>query len=210
VRQSTLHTGLVNAATRHRRAWSALVAAVLAAGLLAGCSGGKNAVDQNANSQFRYVAATQDGTLIAVAKRKPAGPVQGKLTTGGAFALRQDVGKVVLLNFFASWCGPCKVETPQLDAIYRQRKAAGLQLVGIDVKDPADGQLQSFLQKYQVSYPVVQDEEARTALQLGNVPLVGLPATVLIDKQGRVAAVYPKQVFPKDIDPVLDQLLSEA
>ena len=57
---------------------------------------------------------------------------------------------------------------------------------------------------------MVYDEPGKTALQLGDVPLVGLPATVLIDKQGRVAAVYTQEVFPKDLEPVLNQLVGEA
>ena len=134
----------------------------------------------------------------------------GPLLAGGNYQLSQDRGKVVLLNFFASWCGPCKVESPQLDSLYQARKAQGFSLVGLDVKDPSKGQLQSFVDNKKLTYPIVVDEPAKTALQLGDVPLVGLPASVLIDKQGRVAAVYPNEVFVKDLDPVLDQLSKET
>jgi peroxiredoxin len=206
VRHGTLHTGEVRPSTVRRAVFTLL----LASGLLTACSGGKDAVDQGAGGQFRYVSATSKGTLIPPAKRKLAGPVSGKLTTGTTYALKQDLGKVVLLNFFASWCGPCKVESPQLDALYRERKNSGVRLVGLDVKDPNNGQLQDFVKNKALTYPIVVDEPARTAIQLGDVPLVGLPATVLIDKQGRVAAVYPQQVFVKDLDPVLDQLVKET
>jgi len=185
--------------------------AVLAAALVAtACSGGKNAVDQNAGGQFRYVSATSKGSLIPAAKRKLAGDVNGSLLNGGTYQLSQDRGKVVLLNFFASWCGPCKVESPQLDSLYQQRKASGFDLVGLDVKDPSKGQLESFIQNKKLTYPIVVDEPAKTAIQLGDVPLVALPASVLIDKQGRVAAVYTQEVFIKDLDPVLDQLAKES
>jgi peroxiredoxin len=189
---------------------AALLAALLLGSLLAGCSGGKDAVDQGANTQFRYFSANQRGSLIADAKRKQAGPVSGGLVDGGSYRLSQDRGKVVVLNFFASWCAPCQTETPQFDSIYRSRKAAGVQFIGLDVKDPSKSGVQAWLQAKQVTFPVVYDEPGKTAIQLGDVPLVGLPATVLIDKQGRVAAVYIQEVFPKDLEPVLNQLVSEA
>jgi peroxiredoxin len=186
-----------------------LAALLLTAGLLVGCSGGKDAVDQSANP-YRYDGGTPKGRVIAVAKRKQAGPVTGGLIGGGAYQLGQDRGKVVVLNFFASWCAPCQTETPQFDSIYRNRKAAGVQFVGLDVKDPSKSGVQAWLQAKDVTFPVVYDEPGKTAIQLGDVPLVGLPATVLIDKQGRVAAVYTQEVFVKDLEPVLNQLVSET
>src|SRR5512142_1884983 len=81
---------------------AAVLAALLAAPLTA-CSGGKNAVDQGANSEFRYVQANQRGTVIAAAKRKLAGPLAGTLLAGGNYQLSADRGKIVVLNFFASW-----------------------------------------------------------------------------------------------------------
>jgi peroxiredoxin len=187
------------------------LAVALALGIaLAGCGVGKNAVDQTANNQYRYKGGTQRGSLIAVADRKQAGPVSGTLVGGGSYRLNQDRGKVVVLNFFASWCAPCQVETPQFDLLYRSHKSAGVQFVGLDVKDPSKSGVQSWLQAKQVSFPVVYDEPGKSALQLGDVPLNGLPATVLIDKQGRVAAVYTQEVFAKDLEPVLNQLVSES
>lgn len=178
--------------------------------LLAACSGGKNAVDQNANNEFRYSSANSKGTLIPAANRKQAGDVTGTLMQGGQFQLSQDKGKIVLLNFFASWCPPCQTESPQLDSLFQERKATGFDLVGLDVKDPIRDQLTAFVANKKLTYPIVVDQAAKTAIQLGNLPLAGLPASVLIDKQGKVAAVYVGPVFIKDLDPVLDQLSKEA
>ncbi len=189
---------------------AALLAAVLLAALLAGCGVGKNAVDQTAGNQYRYPGSNRKGSLIAVADRKQAGLVTGTLIGGGDYRLSQDRGKVVVLNFFASWCPPCQTETPQFDSIYRSRRAAGVQFVGLDVKDPSKSGAQAWLQAKQITFPVVYDEPAKSALQLGDVPLVALPATVLIDKQGRVAAVYTQEVFAKDLEPVLTKLVGEA
>ena len=187
-----------------------LAVSALLTGLLTGCGVGKNAVDQTANNQFRYPGGNPKGTVIALGQRKQAGPVAGSLIDGGGYQLSQDRGKVVVLNFFASWCAPCQVETPQFDSIYRSRKDAGVQFVGLDVKDPSKSGVRSWLAAKQITFPVVYDEPGKTALQLGDVPLATLPATVLIDKQGRVAAVYTQEVFAKDLEPVLNQLVGET
>jgi len=198
----------VRAIRASRAASAALVAVVTVA--LVGCGVGKNAVDQTANNQFRYHGGNQKGSLIAATDRKQAGPVAGNLIGGGDYQLSQDRGKVVVLNFFASWCAPCQTETPQFDSLYRARKDAGVRFVGLDVKDPSKSGVQSWLQAKQISFPVVYDEPGKSAIQLGDVPLAGLPATVLIDKQGRVAAVYTQEVFAKDLEPALNQLVGEA
>jgi peroxiredoxin len=188
-----------------------LVTALLPAVLgLSACSGGKNAVDQSAGNQFRYVQANDKGSVIAAAKRKQAGPVAGSLLAGGDYRLSDDRGKVVVLNFFASWCPPCQLETPQFDSIYRARKAAGVQFIGMDVKDPSKSAAQSWIKDKDITFPVVYDEAARSAIQLGDVPMAALPSTVVIDKQGRVAAVYVGSVLPKDLTPALDELTKEA
>ena len=67
----------------------------------------------------------------------------------------------------------------------------------MDVKDPSKSAAQSWLQDKQITFPVVYDEPAKTALQLGNVPLAALPATVVIDKQGRVAASTSARCCPR-------------
>jgi len=190
---------------------TAVLATALAAVLgLSACSGGKNAVDQSAGNQFRYVQANKKGSVIEAVKRKQAGPVTGTLLAGGNYRLSDDRGKVVVLNYFASWCPPCQSETPQFDSIYRERKAAGVQFVGMDVKDPSRSAAQSWIKDKGVTFPVVYDEAARTAIQLGDVPMAALPSTVVIDKQGRVAAVYVGSVLPADLTPALDELTEEA
>jgi thiol-disulfide isomerase/thioredoxin len=182
-------------------------AAVAAAALVTGCAG-KNAVDQTAGGDFRFVSANSPGHTWAPDARKKTGAVTGDLLDGGSFTLSSDAGKVVVINFWASWCPPCQIETPQFDSVYRAYKDKGVDFVGIDFKDQR-GKAQSFVKDNDISFPIVYDQQGKTAVQLGHLPSQGLPFTVLIDKQQRVAAVYVGALTPKDLEPVLNKLIAE-
>jgi peroxiredoxin len=198
---------------RRRRArdrFLAALAGVIVVGLaLTACSGGKDAVDQQAGGQYRFVGGTSKGHTIQVPDRKTAGPVTAPLLDGGNFQLANYKGKVVVINFWASWCIPCQVEMPQFDLLYRQLKTEGIQFLGIDAKDTRSGG-RSFVHANDISYPIVWDEQARTALQLGKVPSATLPFTVIVDKQQRIAAVYLAAVQPADLRPVITGLARET
>ena len=187
-----------------------LLGLVLATALVSSaCSGGTDAVDQSAGGQFRYVGATPKGKTIAAAKRKPAGPATGTLLGGGGWKLSALKGDVVVVNYWATWCAPCRVETPNLQKVYTAWKPKGVTFVGIDVKEANRSPVRAFVKDNAVTYPIVFDEGAKTALQIGHLPLQGLPNTVIIDKQGRVAAVYVGNVLPADLEPVLASLTTE-
>ncbi len=81
--------------------------------------------------------------------------------------------------------------------------------VGLDVKDTRSGAT-SFIKDNDITYPNVWDPKAKTALELGKVPMVGLPWTVVVDKQQRVAAVYSGAVLPADLRPALTSLIAES
>ena len=190
---------------------SRLAALLVAGGVLLTACTGANAVSQGVGKSYIYHGTTPRGKTIAVADRRQVGDVTGKLMAGGPFTLASQKGKVVVLNFWASWCAPCQNEAPGLDDVYRQNKAKGVTIVGLDVKDFNKDNANSFITDKKISYPNVYDPTASSALQLGKVPLsIGLPWTVVIDKQQRVAAVYTGQVLPKDLQPVLDTLTAES
>jgi thiol-disulfide isomerase/thioredoxin len=192
---------------KHRRILLGLVVATALLG--SACSGGTDAVDQSAGGQYRYVGATPKGKTIAEAKRKPAGPATGTLLGGGGWTLNSLKGQVAVLNYWATWCAPCRIETPNLQKVYTAWKPKGVTFVGIDVKEANRSPVQAFVKDNAVTYPIVFDEGAKTALQIGHLPLQGLPNTVVIDKQGRVAAVYVGNVLPADLEPVLASLTTE-
>ncbi len=188
-----------------------LVSLALAASVtltLAGCTG-KNAVNQTSGNQFRFVSANKLGQTWQPAERKKVGDFTAQLLDGnGSLTLSDDAGHVTVVNFWASWCAPCQVETPQFDNVYRAYKSKGVDFIGIDFKDRR-AQAQSFITHNNISYPIVYDQQGKIAVQMGKLPALGLPFTVVIDKQQRVAAVYIEAVSPKDLEPVLNKLIAE-
>lgn len=186
-----------------------LAALALVATGSAGCTG-KDAVDQSAGGQYRFVSGTSPGKTYPVPDRKKAGDFTGSLLDGGKLTLSKDAGKVVVINFWATWCPPCTVETPQFDTVYRAYRAKGVAFVGVDTKNSPRSLAQSFVTNNQISYPMVYDEQGETALRLGKIPSLALPFTVLVDKHQRVAGVYLNVMSPKDLEPLLDKLLAES
>jgi peroxiredoxin len=191
-----------------RRARPAAIATALVV-LIAGCSG-KNAVDQSAGGQFRFVSGTSLGKVIPAADRKKAGAFTDELLDGGTYRLADQAGKVVVINFWATWCGPCTTETPQFDAVYRANQAKGVTFLGVDTKETSRDAARAFVHDNAITYPIVWDEPGQTAVALGKVPALSLPFTVLVDRQQRVAAVYLHVLTAKDLQPVVDTLAAES
>lgn len=104
----------------------------------------------------------------------------------GTLALSESRGKVTYVDFWASWCGPCRLSLPAIDGIYRDLKAQGFVAIAVSVDVVEDDAL-DFLKRYKVSYPVVIDTE-------GAVPkdyaVDGMPSGYLIDRQGMIREVH--------------------
>ncbi|HET6877415.1 MAG TPA: TlpA disulfide reductase family protein [Jatrophihabitans sp.] len=177
--------------------------AVVGALLLAACSSSSGSRD------FSYTSQTKVGSLIPAANRKPAENIGGELLGGGSTHLANYRGRVVIVNFWAAWCSPCRVESPQLDQFYRAMKNKGVTVLGIDIKDDRNS-ASSFVHDNHISYPIVYDQQGENALRLGNIPDAALPFTVLVDPAGRVAAVYIGPITQKDLQRPVAALRSET
>jgi len=109
-------------------------------------------------------------------------PLQ-RLLTGKQLSLRQLRGRVVVLNFWASWCGPCKQEAPRLDAVARAH-AGKVVFLGIDVQD-GKSDARAFLRRHDVGYASLHDNSGLTYDGYG---LTGVPETYWLDARGRIVA----------------------
>ena len=103
---------------------------------------------------------------------------------GRKVSLKDYRGKVVFLNFWATWCESCREEMPAMDRLYREFKGKGLEIVAVNVKDKRQDAL-TFAKKLKISYPIMMDPEGEVGLLYG---AFGMPATYLIDRKGVVLA----------------------
>jgi cytochrome c biogenesis protein CcmG, thiol:disulfide interchange protein DsbE len=106
-----------------------------------------------------------------------------RLDKPGTLELASLRGKVVVLNFMASWCVPCKQEAPAIESIWKQYRSKGVVVVGVDSED-FSGDARNFIRKYGITYPVVR-EEGRDLY--GPYGVSGVPETRVIDRRGKYA-----------------------
>jgi peroxiredoxin len=125
--------------------------------------------------------------------------------TGQPVHLADYRGKLVLLNFWASWCGPCLEEMPRFSAWERAYGAAGLQVIGVSMDDDA-APAKRFLARRPVEYPVVLGD-AKLGETYGGV--LGLPLTFLIDRRGHIAARYQGAADLVQMEAKIKSLLTE-
>jgi peroxiredoxin len=182
------------------------VAAVVA---LTGCSTGKGAVDVNNGGEFRFVQGTPAGEVIPDAERAAAPQFSGTLLDGTPFSSTALAGDVAVLNFWGSWCAPCRVETPQFQQVYTEVAGSGVQFLGLNVKD-TEQLAQAFVASKAITFPSLFDPKGEVALAFRNYPANAIPSTIVLDRKGRVAAVYTGEVRQDDLRTVLQQLIGEA
>ena len=120
-------------------------------------------------------------------------------------ALSQYKGKVIVIDFWATWCGPCKVEIPHFVEFQDKYGKAGLQIVGISVDDTAD-KLAPYIRDMKMNYPVLQGLN-HDDLQEAYGPIVGIPVSVIISRDGKICATHTgltgKDVFEREIKALL-------
>jgi peroxiredoxin len=126
--------------------------------------------------------------------------------SGKQVQLSKYRGQLVLLNFWASWCAPCREEMPLFSKWQREMGARGLRVIGVSMDDDAR-EVQKFLAAYPVSYPIVMGD-ARFAEHFGGV--LGLPLSYVIDAQGRVVARYQGEVDLPKLEAKVKELLARS
>ncbi|MFI0791723.1 TlpA family protein disulfide reductase [Micromonospora rubida] len=180
------------------RRWIAgLLAAVTTTAALAGCS---------SDSQEQRCANTDGFIECAPDQRSAAPKLSGELLTGGSYDVATDRGQVVVVNFWGSWCPPCRAEADDLEATYQATKPSGVTFLGINVQDNRDKALA--FEAGRVTYPSLFDPPSRLALAFDISPTT-IPATVLLDRDGRVAVVIRSAVTQERLQPIVARIAAE-
>ncbi|MFC6079597.1 TlpA family protein disulfide reductase [Sphaerisporangium aureirubrum] len=166
---------------------SRALTAVLVMVVLAGCAG-NNPSAQPQSGDTRFVAGDGRVQLFTAAERKAAPAIEGETLEGQRARLTDHKGQVVVLNFWASWCGPCRGEAPVLKDVAAKTKDKGVRFLGVDFKDDR-AQALAFQRTQKPGYPSLFDQPGKVALAFhGMVNPAAIPSTLVIDRQGRVAA----------------------
>ncbi|MBI5038171.1 MAG: TlpA family protein disulfide reductase [Nitrospirae bacterium] len=115
-------------------------------------------------------------------------------------------GKVIVLNFWATWCPPCRKEMPLLESTYKRYKEKGLVILGIDYNEDRERVLK-FTQEMGVTFPIILDKELKLTRKYG---VLSLPATFFIDKKGIVRDQHKGEIVEEIIATKVEPLLSES
>ncbi|GAA3778919.1 TlpA disulfide reductase family protein [Plantactinospora mayteni] len=190
-----------------RPRWSAGLGALLVVAVtlaVSACSGGGG----GGGGDWKDDCATTDGIVECAPEHRPAAPpVSGELLTGGAYDLAQERGQVVVVNFWGSWCAPCRAEADDLEATYQATKDRGVRFLGINIQDGRD-KAKAFEAAYKVSYPSLFDPPSRVALAF-DIPPNSIPATIVLDRENRIAVVIRAGITRDRLEPIVSRVADE-
>jgi peroxiredoxin len=176
-----------------------LAAVALAVVLLAGWAG-------SGSSGVTDVGGSKSAVLYATGHRPLAPDFTGTTLTGSRLNFSSYRGSVVVLNFWGSWCAPCREEAPALAVAARQYRPAGVDFLGVDVRDTT-ASAEAFTRDFGITYPSVSDPGSVITLDFtAVVPIAGTPTTLVIDRTGHIAGA----VFGTATYPVLSAILASV
>jgi len=180
-----------------RRIAGVLAVAAVAAAVLTGC-GGENWAKR----------CTTTGAVVECApdQRPQVKDVTGELLDGGTYDVTQDRGKVVVVNFWGSWCAPCRAEAADLEQTYQATKAKGVTFIGVNSRDDKDSA--KAFERGRVTYPSIYDFAGKVALKF-DVTQTSTPQTLILDRQGRIAVALRSATTHSQLEPLVEKIAAE-
>jgi len=156
------------------------------------------------------VAQTRVPKPAAAAHRAEVGdtmpPYSAAYLDGKPFDLASEKGNVVFVNVWATWCGPCRMEIPELQKLHERYAARGFKVIGVSVDDTGAADVRKFVQEQKIGYPIVLDAEGNLANLLQTTVL---PTSVILDPNGKIVWRQVGALMPNEMDRV-DAVIASA
>jgi cytochrome c biogenesis protein CcmG, thiol:disulfide interchange protein DsbE len=152
-----------------------------------------------------HYGTRQSGGIRPVGERRAMPELVMAQLDGGMWRMGDHRGQVVLVNYWATWCGPCWEETPGLVRLSKELGPKGLAVVGVAIDEGGRDKVQRFVDEFHVPYPMALPVRM-SQIEFG---MAGVPTTILVDKNGRVAKSYVGAVRQTDYATDVEALLAE-
>jgi thiol-disulfide isomerase/thioredoxin len=196
-----------------------LIALIIAVSSLSGCGGSQNV---NSNAVPPPTVSTSP-TPTPISQEKPSSeypPLTASIAQadlknmdGSTFKIADKKGKILLINLWATWCGPCLAEMPALVTMQQKYGDQGVEILGLNTDDESDhmmSDINEVVQKKGINYPVVFGDEKTQAAFLNISKFAGIPQSFIVDRDGNLRAVFkganPENV--KKMDGIIADLIS--
>jgi thiol-disulfide isomerase/thioredoxin len=195
--------------------WRLAFLAAAVAGLVVGCDSGAmddGAVAAGGTFEFVSPGGKTDIYYDPPDHRGRPGPITGPelMEPSRTVSVDDFAGRVVVINVWGQWCGPCRAEVSQLQQVYNATRDDGVTLLGIDVRDNNRQAAQDFVKDRNVTFPSIYDPAMRTMIAFGGkYPTTVIPSTLVLDRQHRVAAVFLRELLAADLQPVVQRIAAE-
>lgn len=157
-------------------------------------------------SNVTYIGGSNNAVLYSAGHQPKAPDFSGTTLTGSTLGLAAYRGHVVVLNFWGSWCPPCRAEATTLAFAAQQYQSAGVKFLGVDVRDNTPSAL-AFLHSHNITYPSVSDPDDTITLDFSSaVPISATPTTLVIDKTGHIVGAVFDEVSYQELTTILGKV----
>jgi len=163
------------------------VAALFFAGACIAFLSGCSASTTSNTSDSGYISGDGTTILLSPEERGEVISLAGETLDGAQLDIANWHGNLVVVNLWASWCGPCRSEAAELENSYLQFKDQGVEFLGLNTRDGLVA-AKAFNDRFETSYPSIRDKDGQLTLAFGNLGPAATPSTIILDSKGRVAA----------------------
>ena len=172
--------------------------------LLVACGG-----DDQSSSDTSSASSASSGPLpgkVRDVEPEPVPDLTLETLDGASIDLAKQDGRVLLVNFWATWCAPCREEIPDLKALHSDLEEDGLTVIGVALDRKGREVVDPFVDQHEINYPIVVDAEGTAEAEFGPIP--GLPTTILVTPDGqitkRVVGIFPTDEMRPTLQDMLD------